>query len=137
MQRCDTLKAAGEVFQLVEDVVETNTTENIKTCFSFMEQFWGELRTNTAKLTQFVRLRFQKACNMFTKRVSNNQDAEVLGAVALQVAKMLPFNDRAGINATFLVNQHETPMDEEAGVCTHCGPNSHNCTMPASLPCMA
>ena len=107
---------AGEVFQLAEDVVETNATEDVKACFSFMEQFWEELRISRAKLTQIVLLRFQKACNMFTRRVSNNQDAEVLGAVALEVAKMLPFNDKAGLNAPFHVNQHATPMDKEAGV---------------------
>ena len=105
------------MFQLVEDIVETSKTEDVKACFSFMRKYWEDLRKSRAKLPQAVLLRFQRACNMFVRRISNNQDAEALGDVAIEVAKMLPFNDKAGINATFVVNQHETPVDKEAGVC--------------------
>ena len=96
--------------------METSKTEDVKACFSYMKMYWEELRKSRAKLPQAVLLRFQRACNMFVRRISNNQDAEALGDVTIEVAKMLPFNDKAGINATFVVNQHETPMDKEAGV---------------------
>lgn len=96
--------------------METSKTEDVKACFRFIARYWEELRKSRAKLPQSVLLRFQRACNMFTRRISNNQDAEDLGDVLIEVAKMLPFNDKAGINALFVVNQHETPMDTEAGV---------------------
>ena len=108
---------AGDVFQLVEDIVDTNRIEDVKACFSFMDGYWAQLREKSLKLSSATLLRFQKACNMFTRRVSNNQDAEILGAVSFQVAKMLPYNDTAGLNKPFNANDsHKTPMDEEIGV---------------------
>ncbi len=104
------------MFQFVEDIVETNKMEDVKACFSFMGGYWAELRGSQAKLSHANSLRFQRACNMFTKRVSNNQDAEILGAVSTEVAKMMSFNDRAGLNMLFGVNKHGTPMDTEVGV---------------------
>lgn len=109
--------SAGDVFQLVEDIVDTNRIEDVKACFGFMDGYWAQLREKSLKLSSATLLRFQKACNMFTRRVSNNQDAEILGAVSFQVAKMLPYNDTAGLNKPFNPNDsHKTPMDEEIGV---------------------
>ncbi|DBA90252.1 hypothetical protein WJX77_005954 [Trebouxia sp. C0004] len=106
----------GDVFQLVEDIVDTNKIEDVKACFSFMDGYWAQLREKPLKLSSATLLRFQKACNMFTRRVSNNQDAEILGAVSFQVAKMLPYNDTAGLNKPFNANDsHKTPMDKEIG----------------------
>ena len=104
---------AGEVFQLIEDIVETNNTEDVKACFTFMASYWAELHDTHAMA---VLLRFQRACNMFTRKVSNDQDAEILGAVSTEVAKMLPFNSKAGLNMLFMVNKHATPMDKDIGV---------------------
>ena len=109
--------SAGDVFQLVEDIVDTNRIEDVKACFNFMDGYWAQLREKSLKLSSATLLRFQKACNMFTRRVSNNQDAEILGAVSFQVAKMLPYNDTAGLNKPFNANDsHKTPTDEEIGV---------------------
>lgn len=112
----DKANLIGDVFQLVEDIVDTNRIEDVKACFSFMDSYWAQLREKSLKLSSATLLRFQKACNMFTRRVSNNQDAEILGAVSFQVAKMLPYNDTAGLNKPFNPNDsHKTPMDEEIG----------------------
>ncbi|KAL0042710.1 hypothetical protein WJX79_008364 [Trebouxia sp. C0005] len=112
----DKANLIGDVFQLVEDIVDTNRIEDVKACFGFMDGYWAQLREKSLKLSSATLLRFQKACNMFTRRVSNNQDAEILGAVSFQVAKMLPYNDTAGLNKPFNPNDsHKTPMDEEIG----------------------
>ena len=105
----------GEVFGLILDVVETTRVEDVKACFNFMDSLWGTWSTLQAVAH---RLAFQKVYNMFCRRISNNQDAEVLGAVASVVAKMMPFNDPAGLNTAFQCNQHQTPMDESIGVST-------------------
>lgn len=107
----------GDVFQLLEDIVDTNRIKDVKACFSFMDSNWVQLRNKSEMLTTSVLLRFQKACNMFTRRVSNDQDAEILGAVSFQVAKMLPYNDKAGLNANFTVNNsHAINLDTDIGV---------------------
>lgn len=109
---------AGEVFSLILDVVETNRAEDVKACLMFMDTLWDSWSTLQANfgVSPKTRLAFQKVYNMFCQRISNNQDAEVLGAVATVVAKLMPFNDPAGLNTPFHCNQHHIPMDESIGV---------------------
>lgn len=109
---------AGEVFGLILDVVETNRAEDVKACLNYMDTLWDSWSTLPANfaISPKTRLAFQKVYNMFCQRISNNQDAEVLGAVATVVAKLMPFNDPAGLNTPFNCNQHHIPMDESIGV---------------------
>lgn len=108
---------AGEVFGLILDVVETNRAEDVKACLNYMDTLWDSWNTLPASFARSpTRLAFQKVYNMFCQRISNNQDAEVLGAVATVVAKLMPFNDPAGLNTPFNCNQHHIPMDESIGV---------------------
>lgn len=111
---------AGEVFSLILDVVETNRAEDVKACLMFMDTLWDSWSTLRAnfRVNPRTRLAFQKVYNMFCQRISNNQDVEVLGAVATVVAKLMPFNDQSGLNTPFNCNQHQIPMDESIGVCS-------------------
>ena len=109
---------AGEVFGLILDVVETNRAEDVKACLIFMDTLWDSWNTLPASFATSpkTQLAFQKVYNMFCQRISKNQDAEVLGAVATVVAKLMPFNALAGLNTAWNCNQHVIPMDESIGV---------------------
>ena len=101
---------SDHAFQLFEDIVETGNIEEVKTAFKLVNQYWdvNDYWANP--------LPMQKACNQFTKRLSNDQDAEFLGTVLTLVAKILPFNSKAGINLMWNVNQHPVHMDDTVEV---------------------
>ena len=84
----------------------------------FMNTLWDSWNTLPASFATSTKtqLAFQKVYNMFCQRISNNQDAEVLGAVATVVAKLMPFNAPAGLNIAWNCNQHDIPVDENIGV---------------------
>ena len=109
---------AGEVFSLILDIVETNRAEDVKACLTFMDTLWDSWNTLPASFatSSKTQLAFQKVYNMFCQRISKNQDAEVLGAVATVVAKLMPFNAPAGLNSAWNCNQHIVPMDASIGV---------------------
>ena len=113
------IENAGEVFGLLLDIVETARADDVKACLTFMDTIWDKWSTLQASLATdraTNRLAFQKVYNVFCQRISNNQDAEILGAVANVVAKMMPYNDPAGLNTAFHCNQRHTPMDDSIGV---------------------
>lgn len=101
---------SDHAFQLFEDIVETGDIEEVKTAFKLVYKHWdvSEHWENP--------LAMQRACNMFVKRLSNDQDAEFLGTVLTLVAKILPFNAKAGLNLVWLVNQHPIHIDEHVQV---------------------
>ena len=90
--------------------METGDIEEVKSAFKLVYKHWDVMDYWDNPLVM------QKACNQFTKRLSNEQDAEFLGTVLTLVAKILPFNHQAGINKMWTVNQHPIHMDDTVEV---------------------
>lgn len=101
---------ADHAFNLFEDIVETGDIEDVKTAFKLVYKHWDVSEPWDNPLAM------QRACNFFVKRLSNDQDAEFLGTVLTLVAKILPFNHKAGLNLVWLVNQHPIHIDQDVQV---------------------